>query len=314
MNVVNQINASQKSKKTKIILIAVLAFVVLMGIMILPFFINPKAFYDEKDGKLYFGSKELTGINPSEFKTIDYNVAIDCTRVYYNGKPVDFIDRKTFKNLTREFYADKNGLYYEKTSLYAKNKLVPLEGSYDKATFHSLGYQTTLFADKTSLYVIDAFSNPPLKKIEVSGLDVATLQSLHNNWLKDKAKVYFEVWGKIKVCPEIDAASFEVLSYSVAKDKNKVYYITRNLKTKTKDATETDDYAVLEGADAPTFRMVNEKYYRDKNQDWTISKKGEKVEYNAPEGRKANTPAPVNEANDMAEKARQMAEKAAGKN
>ncbi|RZK14173.1 MAG: hypothetical protein EOO86_19075, partial [Pedobacter sp.] len=147
------------------------------------------------------------------------------------------------------------------------------------------GYQTTLFADKTNLYTIDVFSNPPLKKIEVPGLNVAKVESLHNNWLTDKSKIYFDDWGKIRVCTEIDAASFVVLNYTVAKDKNRVYYISRDLKTDKNEATEKADYAVLDGADAPSFEMINNKEYRDKNKTWTIAREGERVESNSPEGK-----------------------------
>ncbi|UIR57346.1 DKNYY domain-containing protein [Sphingobacterium sp. SRCM116780] len=314
MNAVEQINASQKAKIRKWILIAILAFVLLMGGMILPFFINPKAFYDIKDGKVYFGNKELTHMNAKEFKTIDYTIAVDCTRVYYKGEPVNFMDRKTFKDLSRGFYADKNGLYFEKTSFYSKHKIVPLEGSYDKASFHSLGYQTTLFADKSNLYALDVFAESPLKKVTMDGMDMTTLESVSSYWLQDKARIYFEDFGEIKVCPEIDATTFEVLSYRVVKDKKRVYYITQGLKTEEKNATERADYAVLEGADAATFVMINEKEYRDKNQEWVISKEGEKVEYNVPEGRKTNATNPSkNEQNNAAEQALKAAEQAAGK-
>src|SRR5690606_25418749 len=135
----------------------------------------------------------------------------------------------------------------------------PLEGDFDKASFHSLGYHTTLFADKSNLYAIDAFATPPLKKVTIDGMDMATLESLSNYWLRDKARIYFEDFGDIKVCSEIDAATFEVLNYLVVKDKSKVYYITHNLKTEEKDATERAEYAVLEGADAATFVMINDK-------------------------------------------------------
>ena len=285
MNLVNQINVSNKRSNKKIILIVVAIFMLSIAAAILPFFINPKAFYDFKDGKVYFGSRELPHIKANDFRPLDYSVAVDCTKVYYNGNPVEFVDRKTFKNLNKGFYFDKKGLYYEKTSLYSKNKLLPLKGNYDQATFHSLGYQTTLFADKTNLYTIDVFGDPPLEKVEVPGLDIATIESLHNNWLRDKSRIYFDDWGKIKACPEIDAATFVVLNYTVAKDKNKVYYITRGLKSDQKEATQKADYAVLDGADAGSFEMVNNKEYRDKNQTWTISREGEQINYNVPEGK-----------------------------
>ncbi|WP_010600874.1 hypothetical protein [Pedobacter agri] len=64
-----------------------------------------------------------------------------------------------------------------------------------------------------------------------------------------------------------------------------MYYITRGLKSDQKEATEKADYAVLDGADAATFEMINSKEYRDKNRTWTIAREGEKVEYNMPEGR-----------------------------
>lgn len=285
MNGMEQFTPVQRPGFKNFILIGIILFIMLIGILILPFFINPKAFYDKRDGKIYYGSKVLSYINTNEFKPIDYSVAVDCTRVYYNGNPVDFIDRKTFRNLDKGFYLDKNGLYYEKTSLYSKNKLAPLEGTFDKATFHSLGYQTSLFADKNHLYALDLFGDPPLKAVELPGLDIATVESLHNNWLRDKSKIYFDDWGKIKPCPEIDANSFVVLDYTVAKDKNKVYYITQGLKTDKNAATERANYAVLDGADAASFEIIKDKEYRDKNQKWLISREGEHVTNNIPEGR-----------------------------
>ena len=106
MNLVDQINASNKRNKKKIILIVVAIFMLSIATAILPFFINPKAFYDFKDGKVYFGGKELPYIKANEFRPLDYSVAVDCTKVYYNGNPVEFVDRKTFKNLNKGFYYD----------------------------------------------------------------------------------------------------------------------------------------------------------------------------------------------------------------
>lgn len=275
--VVQKVQQSVGASKKRTSKIAFAAVAVIFLALLIPFFINSKAFYDTKGDKVFFGKKEMTGVNPQEFTTISYNIAKDCTHIYFRGEPVDFVDRKSFHELgNNTFYADKNGIYYETNHLFTKNKLLPMEGNYDKKTFKQLG-SANFYVDKDHLFDVDPFKNPPLKTVDVPGLDLSTLEGLEFCWLADKNRVYFSNLGKIIPAKEIDRASFKVLSYQVAKDKNHVYYITKDLKSEDKAATEEFNYAILTGADAASFEMIDNDTYRDKNQDWNIMKEGEKV-------------------------------------
>lgn len=278
-----RINTQPKrtARKGTFIILAVLGL--LIAVSIIPFFVNPKAFYEFENDKVLFGNKVIEGVNPKEARTLSYTILKDSSHIYYKGEILDWADRATFTCLREPFYYDKNGVYYETSNLYSKNKIVPIEGEYDTATFESVGrYGSHYFKDKNHLYTLTVNmmdgDKSPLEKIEVPGLDVASFKKLdHSYWFVDKNKVYFSTWKQLRPCNKIDRATFETLSWSVAKDKNHVYYLTRELSTENKKATEKDDYAILDGADAPTFRRINDKKYEDKNQIWTITTDGEKV-------------------------------------
>jgi len=236
-----------------------------------------KAFYEEKDGRIYYGNKELVGVKLEETQIMNYTVLKDSSHIYYKGEILEWADRATFEHLKGPFYADKNGIYYETSKLYLPNKIVPLEGDYDRKTFHSLGYSSYYYKDKNNLYRMNieiiSMDDNPLKKVEVPGLDMETFECSDNfYWYTDKNNVYFSTWDKLKLCSEIDRATFEVLSLEVVKDKNNVYYLTRDLRSSSKDATRHDDYAVLEGADAPSFCMTGRDNYVDKNRSWEITR------------------------------------------
>lgn len=274
------IEKKQSQKKRKGLLIGFGVFALLIFLLILPFFINKKAFYDERDGKVYFGSKELAGVKESEFTNMGYNVAKDCTHIFFRGEVVDFVDRKTFRSVgANMFYADKNGLYYESNEMYSKNKLKSLEGDYDRATFHQLGY-SNYYKDNKNVFTISIFGKDPLKKIDIPNLDLASFEELNHMWYADKNSIYFASYDNIKRSTEIDRASFEVLTGRVAKDKNNVYYLTFELKSDDKKSSDKmDEYAILKNADAPTFIRMTDEEFRDKNTTWTIGKVGEKIEY-----------------------------------
>ncbi|NDV65844.1 DKNYY domain-containing protein [Bacteroides sp. 224] len=271
-------NQAGNKRKTKWIAIGI--FLVVMAVMIAPFFINPKAFYDSKDGKVYFGSKELIGVDPKKATTLSYHVLKDSTHIYYKDQILEWADYATFQCPREPFYMDKNGVYFETNNFYTPNKIKPLDGDYDAATFQSVDrYASTLFKDKNYLYEIDAFAQPPLKKLSFPDLDVTSFQSLENNyWYADKNHVYFTGEGTLKQCREIDRESFKILSLEVVKDKNQVYFISYRLKSDHGAEAEHKGYKVLEGADAPSFVKVDDKKYVDKNTIWTISSEEDKKE------------------------------------
>jgi hypothetical protein len=254
-------------------LIIVLIVVAITALLFVPFLINSDSSYEEKDGKMYFGNKELSGVNPDEVRMIDYYIIKDSSHIYYKDQILEWADRETFRIMRPPFFIDKNGIYYETHSLFSKREIKPLEGDYDKPTFHSVS-NSTFFKDKNRVYQIDIrnVSQAPLSVVNIPEIDVATFEMEGNSyWYADKNHVYFGIFD-LKLCKEIDKQSFETLSFQVAKDKNHVYYLTRNLKSDDKKATDYDNYTILTDADAPSFVMIDELNYTDKNTTWTIER------------------------------------------
>ncbi|WP_121964420.1 DKNYY domain-containing protein [Myroides sp. N17-2] len=255
-----------------------IAFVVLNLVVFVPFIINPFNTYAPKEGKMYYGDKELAGVIPDSCKILSTSVLKDSIHVYYKGEVLEWADHPSFNYLEGEFYSDKNGIYYESKGKITKDKLVPIEGDYDKATFRTLG-SGMLYKDINKLYYFETNllnSSSPLIEIDVEGIDIASFELLDSKWAKDKHQVYFLVWEEVRPCLEIDVTSFEVVDNVTAKDKNYVYYLTKNLDSDNVRATHKDGYAILEDADAPTFKKIEYNLYQDKNTEWSISTAREK--------------------------------------
>jgi len=268
-----------KSKKSSLIIVGIVAFILFLTII--PFFINPKAFYEREGDKVFYGSKEVVGVNINEVEQLGYKVIKDSSHVYYKGEILEWADRETFTLIREPFYMDKNGIYYETSNFYRKNRIVPLEGEYDVTTFHKIA--EFYYKDKNNLYHLEINmldgGKEPLRKVVVPELDIETFEYIEHShyWYKDKNKIYFSTWDELRPCNEIDINTFEILSFDVAKDKNHVYYLTRDLATDEKKATKKDDYAILEGAHAPSFNKIDNRNYVDKNTTWTIRSEGEEV-------------------------------------
>ena len=267
-----------KNRKNSFIIVAVVIFI--FAITILPFFINREAFYNRDGNKIFYGNKELVGVNIKEVEQLGYKILKDSSHVYYKDEILEWADRPTFVLIREPFYMDKNGIYYETSGLFSKHKIVPLAGEYDAATFCQIA--SFYYKDKNNLYhleinILDG-NKEPLRKVVVPGLDITTFEAIDSHyWYRDKNKVYFSTWDELRPCDEIDRNTFEVLSLEVSKDKNHVYYLTRDLKSDEKKATKNDNYAILEGAHAPSFYKIDNRNYADKNTEWNIRSDGEEV-------------------------------------
>ncbi|MTG98481.1 DKNYY domain-containing protein [Myroides albus] len=258
------------NKKIFVIIGVVLGLVVLFPIMSL--LISNNEYYEARDGQMYYGDVLLEGVNPDAIRRLDANVIKDSTHVYYKDQVLAWADRPTFKYLGTVFFSDKNGVYFETNKMFGSNEIKPLEGEYDKATFKALG-NSFLYKDANYLYHLKAGmegEKSPLSILEVEGLDLNSLEVLNDKWAKDKGQVYFVTWETLRPCLEIDVASFEVIDGTVAKDKTSVYYLSKDLKSDNARATKDENYAILKGADAPTFEKVDYKTYQDKNTEWSI--------------------------------------------
>ena len=218
-------------------------------------------------------------IERSEYKWLGSSLIKDSSRVYFLGERVEWADAPTFEEIGRTFFRDKNGLYREQINLFSKNKLVPLTGDFDEATFTSVDH--TFYKDKDRVYYFDynlGSGKHPLKPVKIEGIDAPTFEALSQShlWFRDAHHVYFGIWADLRRCPEIDRATFKVLTWQVAKDQNNVYYLTRHLTAEGGNSrtTERDNYAILKGAHAPSFRMIDRETFEDKNTTWTIDGPG----------------------------------------
>ncbi len=115
-------------------------------------------------------------------------------------------------------------------------------------------------------------------------VDAASFKALSDEYSKDKNKVYYK-WispGRFWVVelPQADVASFEVLGFNFAKDSKNVWWYGRPLPEVDpltvvlvndgfvwKDATNVwYQHKIIPGADAKTFRHLEQAFYRDANQ------------------------------------------------
>ena len=139
---------------------------------------------------------------------------------------------------------------------------------------------------------IDTPSPQLLRKVKASkfgpfetceGLDVANFEALSEEYTRDKERVYHKVGSPgefiVIVLPEADPASFEVLAFNVAKDKNHFWYyhtIVAGVDPATvqviKDGPVFKDldsvHYQLEpivGADPSSFKHLGAVYYADRS-------------------------------------------------
>ena len=264
-------NGSPGKKGVKIFALAAFAFLTLVIVLMA---------VNKSDEGYRIGMDEITyngeplDIDRKEYKWLSGSVIKDSTRVFFNGEIVDWADAPTFENIGRVFFRDKNGLYQEQLNILSKNKLIPLEGDFDPATFTSVD-ATTFYKDKDRVYYFDfnlGSGKNPLKRLKIDGIDAPTFEEVEggHNWYRDKNRVYFGGWSDFRPCPEIDRETFEILTWQVSKDQNHVYYLTRFLSSEGKKSTERDNYAILDGAHAPSFTLIDRNNFEDKNTTWTI--------------------------------------------
>jgi len=260
--------------------------IALVAVGICALMIVPLAFIKSEKG-YSIGIDEITyndvvlDINRSEYKWLGSSIVKDSSRVYFLGEVVEWADAPTFEEIGHTFFRDKNGLYREQLNFFTKNKLVPLTGDFDGETLVSV--DRTFYKDKNRVYYFDynlGAGKNPLKPVKIDGIDAATFEvpsgSQTWNWYQDKNHVYFGGWADFRRCPEIDRATFKVLTWQVAKDQNNVYYQTRHLTAEGGNSrtTDRDNYAILKGAHAPSFRMIDRNTFEDKNTTWTIDGPG----------------------------------------
>ena len=176
----------------------------------------------------------------------------DSKNVYFIGEKIKDVSPKGFEILDAKYVKDDKNLYKleDKLSSYfssneIKTKKVSIDGL-DVKSFKVLENNKDsyfdYYVDKSNVYI----DKDNLEKI--TGADRNSFEILGYSIARDKNNVY----NKGEKLGNIDIASFKYFDNGIAKDKNRVFYM--------------DERKDIKNADAKTFERMGESYYfRDKN-------------------------------------------------
>ena len=221
--------------------------------------------YSKKDGEVYYEMPYLEiklkvkGADAKTFENVgEDNMEIagyfgkDSKNVYFIGEKIKDVSPKGFEILDAKYVKDDKNLYKleDKLSSYfssneIKTKKVSIDGL-DVKSFKVLENNKDsyfdYYVDKSNVYI----DKDNLEKI--TGADRNSFEILGYSIARDKNNVY----NKGEKLGNIDIASFKYFDNWIAKDKNRVFYM--------------DERKDIKNADAKTFERMGESYYfRDKN-------------------------------------------------
>ncbi|SHF01489.1 DKNYY domain-containing protein [Dysgonomonas macrotermitis] len=247
------IEIRKKSKGSNPFVVGALVFVCFFCIV--PFLFNPKEFYSQEDGKVYYGDKEIIDVDVPTFSTMSYNVAKDSLHVYYKGEVREELDASTFNWIEQDLYRDTSGVYVEVHKLFSPDHLKKLD-YIDANKFRKVGY---FFKDDKRVYQIDTYEEDRLSTVvPVADMDVPTfgVSGVSPYWYFDKNHVYYFYMDGMDMClavtDEIDPKTFEVLSQMVARDANHAYLYRGG------------QYKIWRNMDMSTFKKIDEYTFEDK--------------------------------------------------
>ena len=196
-------------------------------------------------------AKTFENLGEDKMKVIGY-FGKDIKNVYFIGEKIKDVSPKGFEILDAKYVKDDKNLYKleDKLSSYfssneIKTKKVSIDGL-DVKSFKALENNKDsyfdYYVDKSNVYI----DKDNLEKI--TGADRNSFEILGYSIARDKNNVYNE-GEKLE---NVDIASFKYFDYGIAKDKNRVFYM--------------DERKDIKNADAKTFERMGESYYfRDKN-------------------------------------------------
>ena len=196
-------------------------------------------------------AKTFENLGEDKMKVIGY-FGKDSKNVYFIGEKIKDVSPKGFEILDAKYVKDDKNLYKleDKLSSYfssneIKTKKVSIDGI-DVKSFKVLennkDYYFDYYVDKSNVYI----DKDNLEKI--TGADRNSFEILGYSIARDKNNVY----NKGEKLGNIDIASFKYFDNWIAKDKNRVFYM--------------DERKDIKNADAKTFERMGESYYfRDKN-------------------------------------------------
>jgi len=211
-------------------------------------------------------AKTFENVGEDKMETIGF-FGKDSKNAYFLGKKIKDVSPKGFEILDTKYVKDDKNLYKFETDSFPyfssseiKTRKVSIDGL-DVKSFKVLENDkdsyTDYYVDKSDVYM----DKDNLKKI--TGADRNSFEILGYSIARDKNNVYNE-GEKLE---NVDIASFKYFDYGIAKDKNRVFYIDRH-----KD---------IENADAKTFERMGESYYfRDKNNVFALKNDYSDSNYN----------------------------------
>lgn len=212
-------------------------------------------------------AKTFENVGEDKMETIGF-FGKDSKNAYFLGKKIKDVSPKGFEILDTKYVKDDKNLYEFETDSFPyfssseiKTRKVSIDGL-DVKSFKVLENDkdsyTDYYVDKSNVYM----DKDNLKKI--TGVDRNSFEILGYSIARDKNNVYNE-GEKLE---NVDIASFKYFDYGIAKDKNRVFYIDRH-----KD---------IENADAKTFERMGESYYfRDKNNVFALKNDYSDSNYNS---------------------------------
>ena len=191
----------------------------------------------------------------------------DSKNAYFIGKKIKDVSPKGFEILDAKYVKDDKNLYRFETdslSYFSSNEIKTKKVSIDgldvksfKVLENNKDSYFDYYVDKSNVYI----DKDNLEKI--TGADRNSFEILGYSIARDKNNVY----NKGEKLGNIDIASFKYFDNWIAKDKNRVFYM--------------DERKDIKNADAKTFERMGESYYfRDKNNVFALKNDYSDSNYN----------------------------------
>ena len=191
----------------------------------------------------------------------------DSKNAYFIGKKIKDVSPKGFEILDAKYVKDDKNLYKFETdslSYFSSNEIKTKKVSIDgldvksfKVLENNKDSYFDYYVDKSNVYI----DKDNLEKI--TGADRNSFEILGYSIARDKNNVY----NKGEKLGNIDIASFKYFDNWIAKDKNRVFYM--------------DERKDIKNADAKTFERMEESYYfRDKNNVFALKNDYSDSNYN----------------------------------
>ncbi len=191
----------------------------------------------------------------------------DSKNTYFIGKKIKDVSPRGFEILDAKYVKDDKNLYKFETdslSYFSSNEIKTKKVSIDgldvksfKVLENNKDSYFDYYVDKSNVYI----DKDNLEKI--TGADRNSFEILGYSIARDKNNVY----NKGEKLGNIDIASFKYFDNWIAKDKNRVFYM--------------DERKDIKNADAKTFERMGESYYfRDKNNVFALKNDYSDSNYN----------------------------------